>query len=388
MFSEILPLLAKILPFLINYIIPFLILLTVIVFIHEYGHYYFAKKYGVGVKVFSIGMGKELFGWTDKSGTRWRFSAIPIGGYVKFFGDHSIFSDYNREELRKKYTEKEQEELLAFKPLYQRNLIAFGGPFANFILAFFIFVSVFVFIGKDFTPALISEVQKDSPAEFYGLKKNDVILSINDKKINSIIDVSRFIMTSNSEFIKFNVLRNNEEQTKKVKPNLIDSTDDFGNPIKRRIVGITLMPNNNQINHVKLNPVKASYYAIKEIYFFIAVTLDFVWGFVQKIWGKGYGDINQLGGPIKIAQVSGTVFQLGFLPFIMTLAYISLSLGLVNLFPIPLLDGGHIFLNTLEALNGKEFNRKTIDYSFRIGIAIIATLIVFTTLNDIRIVFN
>ena len=148
------------------------------------------------------------------------------------------------------------------------------------------------------------------------------------------------------------------------------------------------MPNNNQINHVKLNPVKASYYAIKEIYFFIAVTLDFVWGFVQKIWGKGYGDVNQLGGPIKIAQVSGTVFQLGFLPFIMTLAYISLSLGLVNLFPIPLLDGGHIFLNTLEALNGKEFNRKTIDYSFRIGIAIIATLIVFTTLNDIRIVFN
>ena len=150
----------------LGYLIPFLVLLTIVVFIHEYGHYYFARRYGVGVTDFSVGFGKELFGWTDKHGTRWKFSIIPFGGYVKFFGDHNIFSDFNREELRKKYNEEDQKKLLAFKPLYQRNLIAFGGPLANFILAFIIFVSVFMFAGKDMTPASISEVQKDSPQKY------------------------------------------------------------------------------------------------------------------------------------------------------------------------------------------------------------------------------
>ena len=367
----------------LTYIIPFLVLLTIIVFVHEYGHYYFAKKYGVGVTVFSIGMGKELFGWTDKSGTRWRFSLIPIGGYVKFFGDHNIFSDYNRDELRKKYNEEDQKKLLAFKPLYQRNLIAFGGPLANFLSAFFIFVCIYTFIGKDFTPASISEVQKDSPAEIYGLKKNDVILNIDGNKINSITEVPKMIMLSSNEVIEFKVLRNSQEYLIKVKPNLIDSIDDFGNPLKKRIVGIVLSPFNNEINHVKLGPVKSAYHAIKEVYFVSIKSLDFIWGLIQKIWGEGYGDINQLGGPIKIAQVSGKVFEYGILPFIITMAYISISLGLVNLFPIPLLDGGHILLNTIEAIRGKEFNKNTLDYTFRIGIFIIGSLIIFTTLNDV-----
>ena len=367
----------------LTYIIPFLILLTIIVFVHEYGHYYFAKRYGVGVTIFSIGMGKELFGWTDKSGTRWRFSLIPIGGYVKFFGDHSIFSDYNREELRKKYNDEDQKKLLAFKPLYQRNLIALGGPLANFILAFLIFVCIYMFVGKDFTPASISEVQKDSPAEIYGLEKNDVILNIDGNKINSITDISKMIMLSSNEFIEFKVLRNNEEYLIEVKPNLIDTNDDFGNPLRKRIVGIVVSPFNNEINHVKLGPAQSAYHAFKEVYFVSIKSLDFIWGLIQKIWGKGYGDVNQLGGPIKIAQISGKVFEYGILPFIVTMAYISISLGLVNLFPIPLLDGGHILINTIEAVRGKEFNKNTLDYTFRIGIFIIGSLIIFTTLNDV-----
>ena len=383
MFSEILLLLAKILPFLINYIIPFLILLTVIVFIHEYGHYYFAKKYGVGVKVFSIGMGKELFGWTDKSGTRWRFSAIPIGGYVKFFGDHNIFSDYNKDELRKKYNEEDQKKLFAFKPLYQKNLISFGGPLANFILAFVIFVGIFMIIGKDFTPASISEVLKDSPAETYGLKENDVILKINSQKINSILDVSKFIKLSNEEFIDFEVLRNETKYQLKIKPNVIETIDEFGNSTKARMIGIKLSPFNNAINHIRLGPAKASFFALKEIQFIIVSSLDHLWGLIQKIWGKGYGDASQLGGPIKIAEISGKVAQMGVLPFITVIAYISISLGLINLFPIPLLDGGHIVINTIERIKGKEFNRKTIEYTFRIGIVIIGTLIAFTTINDL-----
>ena len=371
-----------------TYILSFLILLTIVVFIHEYGHYYFARKYGVGVTAFSVGFGRELFGWTDKHGTRWKFSAIPFGGYVKFFGDHNIFSDFNREELRKQYSEEDQKKLLAFKPLYQRNLIAFGGPLANFILAFIIFLSVFMFVGKDFTPAMIAEVKKESPAEVYGLKKNDVFLSIDGNKVESLLDVSKFITLSSGDFIEFIVLRNNDEYTLKVKPNLVETTDDFGNPFKKRMVGIQIGPNNNSINHVKLGPTKAAYYSAKEIVFVSQKTLSMVWGYIQKIWGKGYGDLRQLGGPIKIAQISGDVAKMGLLPFVLIIAYISISLGLFNLFPIPLLDGGHIALNTIEGMRGKEFNKKTLETTFRIGIAVIGTLMAFTIINDISGYFN
>ena len=367
----------------LSYLIPFLILLTIVVFIHEYGHYYFARRYGVGVTDFSIGFGKELFGWTDKNGTRWKFSLIPFGGYVKFFGDHNVFSDFNREKLRKKYSEEDQKKLLAFKPLYQRNLIAFGGPLANFITAFLIFLMVFMFVGKDFTPAKIQEVQKESPAEIYGLKQNDILLYIDGNKVESLAEVSRFIMLSTVDFIDFTVLRNDQEYKLKVKPNIIESVDDFGNKVDKRVVGILVRPNNNSINHVKLGPTKAAYYSVKEIIFVSQKTLVMAWGYLQKLWGKGYGDLKQLGGPIKIAQISGDVAKLGFLPFALIIAYISISLGLFNLFPIPLLDGGHIALNTIEGLRGKEFTEGTIDKTFRIGFSIVATLMIFSIVNDL-----
>ena len=368
----------------LNYILSFIVLISIVVFVHEYGHYYFARRYGVGVTAFSIGFGKELFGYTDKNGTRWKFSAIPFGGYVKFFGDHNIFSDFNREELRKKYTEEQQKKLLAFKPLYQRNLIAFGGPLANFILAFVIFVGVFMFVGKDMTPASISEVQKESPAEVYGLKQNDILLNIDGNKVESLLDVSKFIMLSTDDFIEFVVLRNSQVYTLKVKPNLVESVDQFGNPLEKRMVGIVISPNNNNINHVKLGPIEAIYYSVKEILFISQKTLEIVWGYLQKLWGQGYGDLRQLGGPIKIAQISGDFAKLGLLPFIMIISYISISLGLFNLFPIPLLDGGHILINTIEGIRGKEFKRKTLENTFRIGIGVIAMLMIFTIFNDVN----
>ena len=369
----------------LTYLLGFLILLTIVVFIHEYGHYYFARKYGVGVTVFSVGFGQELFGYTDKHGTRWKFSAIPFGGYVKFFGDHSIFSDFNRDELRKKYNEEEQKKLLAFKPLYQRNLIAFGGPFANFILAFVILLFFNMFIGKDFTPPKISEIEKESPAEIYGLKANDTLVEIDGYKVNSILDVSKFIMLSTDEFIDFVVLRNDIEYKLKVKPNIVPGTDGFGNPIKeKRMVGIRLAPQNiDSINHVKLGPTKAAYYAVVEIAYVSKKTLVMVWGYIQKLWGNGYGDLSQLGGPIKIAEISGKAFGMGILPFISLMVYISISLGLFNLFPIPLLDGGHIALNTIEGLRGKEFNKSTLELTFRIGMTLIISLMIFATFNDL-----
>ena len=182
-----------------NYIIPFLILITIVVFIHEYGHYYFAKKYGVGITEFSIGFGKEIFGWNDKYGTRWKICWIPLGGYVKFFGDRNVFSESEQQEVINKYDEEDRKKLFILKPLYQRSIIVAAGPLANFVLAILIFTMINMFVGKDMTPAIIDEVQKDSPAFVAGMKKNDKIISIDNKKVESILEVSTFINISTSE---------------------------------------------------------------------------------------------------------------------------------------------------------------------------------------------
>ena len=166
----------------LSYILPFVALIVIVVFIHEYGHYYFAKRYGVGVTDFSIGFGKEIFGWNDKSGTRWKVCVIPLGGYVKFFGDRNVYSQADNEKIIKDYNKEDQDKLFVLKPLYQRALIVLGGPLANFLLAILIFFSIYTFTGKDFTPAVINEVQKDSPAMVAGLKNNDIIVSIDNNK--------------------------------------------------------------------------------------------------------------------------------------------------------------------------------------------------------------
>ena len=195
----------------LNFIIPFIILIIVVVFIHEYGHYYFAKKYGVGVTDFSIGFGKEIFGWNDKSGTRWKICLIPLFGYVKFFGDRNVFSQSDQEELIKKYNEEDRKKLFVLKPIYQRSIIVAAGPIANFILAAVIFLFIYMFAGKDFTPAVINEVQIESPAAEAGLKKNDIILEIDNNEVKSILDVSKFITMSTSDIIDFKVKRIDDE---------------------------------------------------------------------------------------------------------------------------------------------------------------------------------
>ena len=267
-----------------EFIVPFIILIIVVVFVHEYGHYYFARRYGVGVTDFSIGFGKELFGWNDKSGTRWKVCWVPLGGYVKFFGDRNVFSQTDRDEILKKYDEKDREKLFTLKPLYQRSLIVFGGPLANFILAILIFLMINIFVGKDFTPAMISEVTKNSPAQVAGLKKNDIIISIDDNEVKSILDVSKFITLSTSEFIDFKVSRYDQEVNVKVKPNFVETEDNLGNKIKIRMVGIQLSPYKDTVNHQKLGPVKALYYSITEVYFVTTSTLKYLGTIVT---GKG-----------------------------------------------------------------------------------------------------
>ncbi len=284
----------------LSYIIPFLILILVVVFIHEYGHYYFARKYGVGVTDFSIGFGKELFGWNDKHGTRWKVCAIPLGGYVKFFGDRNVYSQADHEEILEKYNEEERDKLFILKPLYQRVLIVFGGPLANFLLALAIFFCIYTFVGKDFTPAVISKVQKDSPAMVGGLKNQDIILEIDGNEVKSIMEVSKYITMSTADFIDFKVKRSYEELILKIKPNIVEGEDGLGNKINKRMVGIKLSAYNDKINHVKLGPAQALYHAANEVYFVSVSSLKYIGGMIM-----GKADTSQLGGPIRIAKISG-----------------------------------------------------------------------------------
>jgi len=363
----------------LNSILPFLVLILVVVFIHEYGHYYFAKKYGVMVTDFSIGFGKELFGWNDKSGTRWKICWIPLGGYVKFFGDRNVFSQSDQEEIIKKYSEEERKKLFILKPLYQRSLIVAAGPIANFILAVVIFLFIYMFIGKDFTPAVINEVQKDSPAEVAGLMKNDVILEIDGTEVKSILDVSKLITMSTSDFIDFKVSRYDQDILLKVKPNIVETEDNLGNKINKRIIGIMLGPYNNKINHVKLGPAKALYYSLNEVYFVTISSLKYLGSILT-----GSGDSSQLGGPIRIAKITGQVAEFGIVPFLSIMAYISISLGLINLFPIPLLDGGHLMFYGFEKILGRPLSQKTQEGFFRIGMFLLLFIMFFATYNDLK----
>ena len=363
----------------LNFLIPFIILLTVVVFVHEYGHYYFAKRYGVGITDFSIGFGKELFGFIDKSGTRWKFCIIPLGGYVKFFGDRNVFSQAEQEELLKQYNKGDQEKLFVTKPLYQRSLIVAAGPLANFLLAIIIFSFIYMFSGKDFTPAQISEVQKDSPAYISGIKDGDLILSIDDKKVTSILDVSTFINTTSKKDIVINVLRNDSEISYIVTPKTIKGKDSLGNAINKKIIGIKISPKNNEFNKERLGPATAIFYAFKETWFVTKTSLDFVFSMF-----KGKGDTSQLGGPIKIAKITGQVAQYGLIAFLSIMAYISISLGFINLFPIPMLDGGHLMFYAFEKILGRPLSQKTQEGFFRIGLFLLIFLMLFTTINDLK----
>ena len=362
-----------------NYLIPFLILITVVVFIHEYGHYYFAKRYGVGVTDFSIGFGKEIFGWNDKSGTRWKICLFPLGGYVKFFGDRNVFSQAEQQEIINKYNEADRNKLFVLKPLYQRSIIVAAGPLANFVLAIVIFTMINMFIGKDFTPAVVQDVQIDGPAYKAGVQKNDIIISIDNKKVQSILEVSTFIGTSTANKIEFTVLRNQKEVSLYVSPDLVQGKDMLGNSVKKRMIGITLSSLNSELKKQPLGPSKAIYYAVKEVWFVSITSLKYLGSMFVGSVGT-----DQLGGPIRIAKITGQVAEYGIIPFLSVMAYISISLGLINLFPIPMLDGGHLMFYFFEKVLGAPLKQKTQEGFFRIGLFLLFSLMFFVTFNDLK----
>ena len=290
-----------------------------------------------------------------------------------------FFHKLIKKKLLQKYNEVDREKLFVLKPLYQRVLIVFGGPLANFLLALAIFFSIYTFVGKDFTPAVINEVQKDSPAMVGGLKQNDIILEIDGNKVESIMDVSKFITLSTDDIIDFKVKRSYDELILRIKPDTVLGEDNLGNQVNKRIVGIKLGAYNNQINHIKLGPAQAIYHAANEVFYVSISSLKYIGAM---IFGKA--DTSQLGGPIRIAKISGQVAEFGVLAFISMMAYISISLGLINLFPIPMLDGGHLMFYAFEKVLGRPLSQKTQEGFFRIGLFLLLSLMFFTTFNDLK----
>jgi regulator of sigma E protease len=357
----------------LGYIVPFLFILTVLVFVHEFGHYFIARRNGVRVDVFSIGFGPEVFGWHDRAGTRWKFSAIPLGGYVKMFGDNDASSGLPAAGLSR-MTPAEREVSFHYKRLGQRAAIVVAGPAANFVFAIVVLAILFMTFGQPFTPAQVGQVQPGSAAERGGIKPGDVIVKINGASVQSFENVQQDVRLNPGAPMTIVVKRGGDDLTFHVTPTKTELTDRFGNHYEIGLLGIA----RNGVDYVKRDPATALLQAGAETWTLSADTLQAMWQIVIGTRGT-----DELGGPLRIAQMSGDVAQGGIVAVVWFMAVLSINLGLINLFPVPVLDGGHLLFYAAEALRGKPLGQRAQEYGFRIGLALVLTLMVFATWNDL-----
>jgi regulator of sigma E protease len=358
-----------------SWILPFLILLTVLVFVHEMGHYLVARRCGVRIEVFSIGFGPEIRGWNDRHGTRWRFSLIPIGGYVKMFGEQPAAS--GRDGEGSTLTEAERAESFAAKTLLQRSAIVFAGPLANFLLAIVMLAGMFMAIGQPFTPADISEVMPGSAAERAGLKPGDVFVTINGTRIERFEQVQRIVTLAPGQPLEIKVRRDGREIVLDAVAGIHEVEDRFGNTQKIGRLGVRRSGGDRIL--VRYDPATAVWRASVETVVLSGRILDFVWQMII-----GTRTTKELGGPIRIAQISADMWQLGIASMVMFAVALSVNLGLLNLFPVPMLDGGHLLFYLFEAIRGKPLGERAQEYGFRIGIVMVLGLMVFATWNDLE----
>jgi regulator of sigma E protease len=457
-----------------GYVVPFLFVLTIVVFFHELGHFLIARWCGVRVLTFSIGFGPELIGFNDRHGTRWKLSAIPLGGYVKFFGDDNAASVPDQDALAQ-MNEAEQRDSFFYKPVWRRAAIVAAGPIANFILAIAIFAALALLLGKQVTVPRLDEVKAGTAAAAAGFKPGDIVVSIDGKPVEGFGEVQRVIAMNPNVPLTFVVDRGGAPATVTATPQQREERDRFGNvqrlgaldisgPIMparvvslvpgsaaanagfevgdrvrkidgtpvasfndlRNIVGAspekplefevdrggrTVVLRATPTSHsekdpsgatkrvgqlgisggyepadtkaIKYGPVGALSNGISETWFVIERTLSYIGGVVV-----GKESVDQLGGPIRIAQVSGQVATAGFVPLINLAAVLSISIGLLNLFPIPLLDGGHLLFYAIEAVRGRPLSDRAMEYGFRFGLAVVLLLMLFATYNDLLHLFS
>jgi regulator of sigma E protease len=362
---------------LIGYIIPFLFVLTIVVFFHELGHFLVARWAGVKVLTFSLGFGPELVGFNDRHGTRWKISAIPLGGYVKFFGDESEASTPSSETLSA-MTAEERAGSFHHKKVGPRAAIVAAGPIANFLLAIVIFTCLFTFFGKPSTTARVDKVEAGSAADKAGFQAGDIVTAIDGKAIGSFSEMQRIVGTRAGEQLSFTIKRGDSSLQLQGTPQQREVKDSFGNVHRLGVLGITRATNPGDAVTERVDPVTALGLGVKETWFVVERTLAYIGGVFT---GREAAD--QVGGPIRIAQISGQVATIGVAALIHLAAVLSISIGLLNLFPVPLLDGGHLLFYAVEALRGRPLSDRAQEMGFRIGLGLVLMLMVFATYNDI-----
>jgi regulator of sigma E protease len=360
-----------------SYAIPFLFVLTVVVFFHELGHFWVARRCGVKIDAFSIGFGPELVGFNDRQGTRWKLCAIPLGGYVRFHGDDSAASTPDTKVLAK-MDEAEKRTAFFHQPVRNRAAIVAAGPIANFILAVVIFSAIFMVYGRQVTTPRVDSIQPASAAAEAGLQAGDLVLSIDGRKIENFGDMQRIVSASPGTPLRIVVQRENREVAVTATPRLQEIKDNFGNVHRVGLLGISRSTTREEVVTERYGPVDALRLGVAETYFVVERTLSYVGGMIT-----GREATDQLGGPIRIAQISGQVATVSFAALLHLTAVLSVSIGLLNLFPVPLLDGGHLVFYAIEAIRGKPLSERAQEYGFRVGLALVLMLMLFATWNDI-----
>lgn len=361
---------------LLSYLVPFLVVLTVIVFVHEMGHYLVARWNGVAIHTFSVGFGRELFGWNDRHGTRWRISAIPLGGYVRFVGDMNPASVPDPDAAAK-IDPALAPRLFVNKSVWQRIAIVAAGPIANVLLTFLILYALLLGYGRYSIPPIISEVMEGSVAQAAGFLPGDEIVAVDGYEVRGFEDFQRYVATSPERPVIVDLLRDGAAQTLTLVPEAVEIEDRFGNDQRIGRIGVTRDVDETDVTLYRPGPIEAIGMTFEEIRFIVQRTAAFLGDFFV-----GRGDVEQLGGPVKVAKVSGEVATLGVVALINLMALLSLNIGIFNLLPVPMLDGGHLLYYLIEAVRGRPLSMRIQEIGFRFGFALVLALMVFTLFND------
>jgi len=356
----------------LQYVVPFLVVLTVLVFVHEMGHFWIARRNGVRVEVFSIGFGPEIVGWTDRHQTRWKISALPLGGYVRMFGDANAMSE--PDEAVQAMTPEERAVSFHHKRVGQRAAVVVAGPVANFLLAIFAFACLFSIVGQPFTSPLIGQVDPDSAAARAGFEPGDRIMSINGTRIERFQQVIQIVEVGLGEPLTIEVAREGKTATLHAVPDVIGRRDNFGHRYQIGRLGLRA----KGVEYVRYDPLSSLWRATEETGSLSMATLKAIGQMVA-----GTRSTDELQGPIGIGKMAGDVAEGGIVPLVWFLAVLSLNLGLINILPIPMLDGGHLLFYALEAIRRRPLAPRVQDYGFRIGLTLVFLLMVFATWNDL-----
>ncbi|GEO81753.1 RIP metalloprotease RseP [Pararhodospirillum oryzae] len=365
-------------PDILHTIVAFLVVLTVVVFVHELGHFLVARWNKVKVEVFSIGMGPEIMGFTDRQGTRWRLSLFPVGGYVRFFGDKDEASGPDDADHLEAMTPEEKAVCFHHKPVGARSAVVAAGPLANFAFSILIFALLFMTHGQVRSVPVIDTLIAGGAAEAAGLQVGDRIEAINGERIARFQDVQRLVALSGGETLDIDVRRNEAPVAVTVTPRIVQADDGLGNQIPMPQIGVQIALSPADVH--RLGPVDALAQAVRQTWTLSADTLTYIGQMVT-----GHRSADELGGPIRIALFSAKAAERGVADLVMFIALLSANLGLINLFPIPMLDGGHLMFYTIEALRGRPLAERFQEVGFRIGLAMVLALMAFATWNDLAL---